>query len=160
MLSDNIRPAVLLGLLACAFCGCRSLPPQPPMDFSGPGWILRQGQAVWQPGRKTSGVAGDLLVAIHPDGRSVVQFTKTPLPFIAAQRTDKGWQVEILPRHKTYAANGSPPARLIWLHLPEAIRHGRAPQGFAFTPKPGGGWRFERLASGESLEGYLDADQD
>ncbi|HEU0011162.1 MAG TPA: hypothetical protein VFT34_15195 [Verrucomicrobiae bacterium] len=147
---------IVAALAALAICCCRSLPLQPPIDFSGPGWNLREGQAVWRPRADADGIAGDLLVATHPDGRSVVQFTKTPLPFIVAQRTPHGWQAQIIPRNKTYSGRGAPPARLLWLHLPEALA-GRKPGGeFSFSKRSDGGWLFERRATGESLEGFLE----
>jgi len=142
--------------LALALSGCRSLPLQPPIDLSSPGWIVREGQAVWQARAGAAGIAGELLVATHPDGRSVVQFTKTPLPFIVAQRTTEGWQAQIIPRNKTYSGRGAPPARLLWLHLPEALARGNAVDGFRFTTNAAGGWRLERLATGECLEGYFE----
>ena len=149
------RPLVA-ALAALALCGCCSLPLQSPIDFAGSGWNVREGQVVWQPRAGADGIAGDLLVATHPDGRSVVQFTKTPLPFLVAQRTADRWQAQIIPRNKTYSGRGAPPARLIWLHLPEALARGNAPDGFRFTTNTSGGWRFERRATGESLEGYLE----
>ncbi len=151
---DACRVVAALAAIAC--CGCRSLPLQPPIDLSGPGWILREGQAVWRPRAGADGIAGDLLVATHPDGRSVVQFTKTPLPFIVAQRTARGWQTQIIPRNKTYSGRGAPPARLLWLHLPEALERGSTLEGFRFTTNATGGWRFERRATGECLEGYFE----
>jgi len=145
----------LLGVVLGILCGCRSLAPQPAIDFSGPGWSVRQGQVIWRANRAAEGVAGELLVALHPDGRCVVHFSKT-LPFLEAQRGTNGWQVTIIPQHKTYSARGTPPARLIWLHLPEALRSGRAPNDFRFSPTANGHWRFERITTGESLEGYLE----
>ena len=147
---------VVAGLAALALSGCRSLPLQPPIDLSGPGWILREGQAVWRPRGGAEGVAGDLVVATHPDGRSVVQFTKTPLPFIVAQRTTNAWQLQLVPRNKTYSGRGEPPARLFWLHLPDALAHRNDFAIFSFATNAVGGWRFERCATAASLEGYLE----
>src|SRR5437868_9433457 len=152
----NFFLSVMFAILASGTSGCLSLAPQAPMDFSAPDWVVRQGQAVWKPARNAEGVAGELLVAMNPDGRSVVQFTKT-LPFLTAQRNATGWQIEIVPRHKFYSGRGKPPVRLIWLHLPEALASHGGTKDFSFTINPDGGWRLERLASGESLEGYLDA---
>ena len=126
------------------------------MNFSGPGWVVRQGQVVWKPDAESAGVAGDLLLAMHPDGRQVVQFTKTPLPFLVAQRTTDGWQVQVIPRHKTYSGRGEPPARLLWLHLPDARYGSPAGTNGFLTSKPDGSFHFENRASGESIEGFLD----
>jgi len=142
-------------LAALAISGCRSLPLQPPIDLSGPGWNLREGQAVWRPRAGADGIAGDLLVAMHPDGRSVVQFTKTPLPFIVAQRTTNAWQLQFVPRNKTYSGRGEPPARLLWLHLPDGLARCHDPSKFDRVAEPDGNFSFWNLASGESLEGFL-----
>ncbi|MEY2409515.1 MAG: hypothetical protein QOF48_2185 [Verrucomicrobiota bacterium] len=143
-------------LLPLALAGCRSLPPQAPMDFSGAEWSVQQGQVVWRPDGKTDGVAGELLLASDRGGRSVVQFTKTPLPFLVAERTPATWQVHFIPMHKTYGGHGAPPARIIWLHLAAALRGEPVTPGFQFSSKPGDGWRFERSVTGETLEGYLE----
>ena len=158
LLAGFPRAGRLLGvaLVVLALCGCRSLPLQPPLDLSGPDWIIREGQGIWRERSGADGIAGDLVVATHPDGRSVVQFTKTPLPFLVAQRTSQGWQAQFIPRNKAYSGHGKPPARLLWLHLPEAFVRGNAPDGFRFTTNATGGWHFEREATGESLEGYLE----
>ena len=146
---------VVAAFAALALSGCRSLPLQPPIDFSGPGWILREGQAVWRPRAGADGIAGDLLVATHPDGRSVVQFTKTPLPFIVAQRTTNAWQLQFVPRNKTYSGRGKPPARLLWLHLPDGLERCHDHSKFDGGAEPDGRFSFWNLASGESLEGFL-----
>lgn len=139
-----------------AVAGCRLIAPQPPMDFSGPGWVVRQGQAVWKPNAKAAGVAGELLVATHPDGRGVVQFTKTPIPFLVAQRTTNSWQVQFVPHNKAYAGRGEAPTRLLWLHLPEALARRPIPATLRFTTNTGGGFRLERSATGESIKGFLE----
>lgn len=148
----------LLLALACllpAFTGCHSLPTQPPMDFSGPDWVVRQGQAVWKPDAKAAGVAGELLVASNPDGRRVVQFTKTPLPFLVAQRTTNGWQMQIIPKNKTLSGRGEPPLRLIWLHLPDGLERRHDNSKFNHASKPDGTFSFWNVATDESLEGFL-----
>ncbi len=155
MLLGRIARASGLGLLVLALGGCRSLPLQPAMDFSGPGWIVRQGQAVWRPEAQAGGIAGELLVAIHPDGRSVVRFTKTPLPFVVAQRSTSRWQVRFVPRDKIYSGRGDPPARVLWLHLPDGLEQRHDHSKFNGVTKPEGGFGFWNLASGESLEGFL-----
>src|SRR5688572_25724539 len=82
------------GLAMVLFSGCRTLPPAPQVNLSEPGWVIRQGQAVWSPKPGETDVAGDLLVAMHRDGRSMVQFTKPPLPFVVAQRDTNSWHVQ------------------------------------------------------------------
>src|SRR5262245_37969371 len=72
--------------LLLLFAGCASAPLRAPLDLSGPGWTVREGQAVWQAGPTAPGVAGELLVATHADGSSLQQFIKPPLPFVLAQQ--------------------------------------------------------------------------
>jgi hypothetical protein len=141
----------ILALLA----GCLSPPLRAPIDLSGPEWTRREGQAVWQAGPKTSGVAGDLLVATHPDGTSLIQFIKPPVPFAIAQRTTNSWQVQFFAQNKTYAGRGRPPSRILWLHLPDALA-GHPTQGMRFVERDAPGrWSLENPATGESLTGFF-----
>ena len=146
-------PILLLFILCLS--GCQSIPPLPPANLAEPGWSLRQGQAVWR--RKTNApeIAGELLVAVHPDGRSFVQFTKTPLPFIVAETTSNSWQIQFVPYNRTYSAHGRPPAALFWLHLPRCLAGAPPPKHWKWESLDNGGFRFQNPSSGELLEGYL-----
>jgi len=137
--------------------GCLSLPPQPPMDLSGPGWTIRNGQAVWKPAGQTTELAGELLVATHPNGSFVVQFIKPPLPFVSVQQTDAGWQAQFFAQKKSYSGRGRPPARIIWLQLPSALAGKAAADGWILTYRTNvdAGWRFANKRTGEFLEGFL-----
>ena len=68
-------------------------------------------------GRTAPEIAGELLLARSQDGRSLVQFSKTPFPILTGQTTPTGWQIEFPPQRRSYLGRGQPPARLIWLHL-------------------------------------------
>jgi hypothetical protein len=143
---------------AAAFGGCRSLPPQPPLDLSEPGWTIRQGQAVWKAKPATEGIAGDLLVALHWNGRSVVQFTKPPLPLVAAQRDTNYWQIQFFAQSKAYSGRGRPPERLLWLQLPEhlvSVVAATVDTDWSFSRERGSSWQFTNHLSGESLDGFL-----
>jgi hypothetical protein len=75
----------------------------PAVNLTEPGWIVHQGQAVWKlPGGKHD-IAGDVLVAIGPEGKSLVQFSKSPFPLVIGQETSNRWQVEFPPQNKRYA---------------------------------------------------------
>ena len=91
------------------------------MDLSQSGWNVRHGQAVWRSKKAAPEIAGELLVAMNRDGRSFVQFTKTPLPFIEAQSTTNAWQLHSIPDNKTYTGRGKPPVRASWLWLPRCL---------------------------------------
>lgn len=147
---------LLLAFLLVLAAGCRSLPPVPPPDPAGPGWTQRTGQAVWTPDRASAGLAGDLLVATHPDGRQFVRFTKTPFPIVEAWSDANGWEARFGPEGRTRRGRGAPPARLFWLHLPAASTGVVVPAGWRFDREPDHRWRFQNQRTGESLAGFLD----
>jgi hypothetical protein len=138
-----------------ALAGCQTIPTLPPVNLTEPGWAVRQGQVVWRSKADAPEIAGELLVAVNPDGRSFVQFTKTPLPFIVAQTTSNSWQIHIVPLNKTYSAHGRPPARLAWLHLPPCLAGAPPPKKWQWEKLENGGFRFQNPSTGELLEGYL-----
>ncbi|HEY2953484.1 MAG TPA: hypothetical protein VGK40_12920 [Verrucomicrobiae bacterium] len=149
-----MRLAVLLAALG-AMAACRSVPLLPPSNFAEPGWTIRQGQTVWRTGQDAPELAGELLVATHRDGRSLVQFTKTPLPFVVAQTTTNSWQVDFVAKNKTYSGRGAPPVRVIWLHLARSLDGNPPPKPFVFEKIPEAGWKLENRATGEMISGYL-----
>lgn len=125
------------------------------MDLSEPGWVIRQGQAVWKHKPTEAGIAGDLLVALHVDGRSVVQFTKPPLPFVAAQRNTNSWQIQFFAQNKTYSGQGRPPERFGWLQLPDNLMASQPDSDWVLSRDRSGAWQFTNNLSGETLEGFL-----
>jgi len=94
------------------------------------------------------------MLAMHPDGRSFVQFTKTPLPIVTAQIRSNAWRVTFAPQNRTYAGSGAPPDRILWLQLPDGLigRHTSTNWYFARTKD---GWHFENLETEEALDGFL-----
>jgi hypothetical protein len=143
-----------LGLLLLP--GCATLPALPPADLSEPGWTVRSGQALWKAQRDAPEIAGDLLVAIDQNGRSLVQFTKTPFPILIAQTTQDDWAIEFIPQRRSLRRSGRPSSRFIWPHLGEVLLgHGTPPGQWIHTSLKDGRWRFEQPKSGETLEGYL-----
>lgn len=137
-----------------AFSGCQTIPALPPVNFSQPGWNIRQGQAVWCRGKDAPEITGELLVAANPDGRSFVQFTKTPIPFIIAQTASNSWQINFVPANRIYSARGNPPARIVWFQLPRCLSGAPPSKGWECI-NHGFDFRIERPSTGESLEGYL-----
>src|SRR6266542_1818487 len=135
--------------------GCHALPRQTPLDFSEPGWTLRQGQAVWRPKPDASDIAGELLVAMHRDGRSVVQFAKPPLPFVEAQRGTNSWQIQFFALNKKYAGRGRPPSRILWLQLPDGLAGSHTETNWFLTQPCTGAWHFKNLVTEEALDGFL-----
>lgn len=147
---------VLAALTLALPTACRTVREFPPADLTAPGWEVRRGQAVWHPPGSTPELAGDLLLASHPDGRVEVQFTKTPLPVVIARVTRKAWEIHFPTRHRTYAAPGRPTTRLIWFQLAPALRGEPLPPAWRWTAPAAGTWRLENVRTGEFLEGYLD----
>ena len=151
------RITVLCGLvsLLATTNGCLTFSrPLPPVSLTEPGWIVHQGQAVWRlPGGKHD-IAGDVLVAIGPERKSFVQFSKSPFPLVIGQTTSNRWQVEFPPQNKHYSGPGFPPKRLIWLYLPSALEGKTVPHGWAWTNSESN-WRLENRATGERLDGFF-----
>jgi len=143
-------------LLAFAIyaAGCGTIP-MPSVNLSEPGWTTRQGQAVWRAKRDAPEIAGDLMVATNPDGRSFLQFTKTPLPFVVAQSTADAWRIQFVPYNKTYSGRGVPPQKLIWLYLPRCLAGLPPPEPLTWRSLQNNGWHLENRNTGEFLESYL-----
>ncbi len=135
--------------------GCQTIPALPSVNLGEPGWTVRQGQAVWRTRKDAPEIAGELIVAENPDGRSFLQFTKTPLPFVVAQTTANSWQIQFVPENRTFSGRGKPPSRLIWLYLPRCLAGGQPPRSWTWQKLENDGWRLENRITGESLEGYL-----
>src|SRR5258708_10769481 len=105
-------------LLTLGTSGCLTLShPLAPVNLGDPGWTVHQGQAVWTLPHGHD-IAGEVVVAIGPAGKSFVQFSKSPFPLVIGQTTATGWQVEFPTQNRRYAGPGLPPKRLLWLHLP------------------------------------------
>jgi hypothetical protein len=143
-----IFPALVLCLSACRTASL------PPVNFSEPGWKIQQGQAVWKSKRNAPEIAGEILLATQGADRVVIQFTKTPFPFLIAQKTTDAWQIEIPAQKKTYSGHGTPPKRITWLILAEALRGNSPPEPWKFE-KRGENWSLKNPKSGEIIEGFL-----
>ena len=130
--------------------------PLPPVDFSTPGWVTQEGQAVWRRSRHAPEIAGELLVARSAAGdRTLVQFSKTPLPLLTAQTVQGGWQIVFVPPARTFSGMGLPSTRLLWLHLADGLAGAKLPEPLRFSRPPGGGWQIENRRTGEMISGYL-----
>ncbi|MEO6337485.1 MAG: hypothetical protein ABIP71_11770 [Verrucomicrobiota bacterium] len=149
----NFKIAIFLGF-GIFLTACNTMP-LPPSNFSEPGWKIQHGQAVWRAKRDAAELAGEILLAEHSDGRTVLQFTKTPFPFVIVQTTPKSWQLEVPAQNKKYSAPGKPPARISWFHLPPALK-GIAPlKPWFFDNLENENWHLENKKTGEMIEGFL-----
>lgn len=149
------RCCVLWIVLVASLIGCAT----PPLDGSflrtGPGWHVRQGQAIWTVERNGPALAGELLVATSTNGSFFVQFSKTPLTLVEAGSDGRRWRIEFPGEQRVVAGRGEPPKRFLWFHLPSALTGQSPPEPIAFQQRAEGGWRLENVRSGEVLEGYL-----
>jgi len=154
---------VWLGLLLLFASGCNTLPPLKPANLKEPGWTVREGQAVWRTKKGAPDIAGELLLATRPDGRTFVQFSKTPFPMLIAQRTTIGWEVQIPMKNERHSGRGKPPTRrllsylpgMIFLYLPGVLAAEPPPKGWSWEKRPDGSWRLNNGRSGETIEGFL-----
>lgn len=122
---------------------------------SGPEWKVQEGQALWRPRRGMPEIGGDLVLASHPDGRSFLQFAKTPMTLVSVQTTPERWLIQFPPKGWAFSGHGHPSTRFAWLHLPAALAGRPLTKAMRFELKSGGSWRLENTRSGETLEGFL-----
>ena len=156
--SDRFRgvAACWLALAILLLLGaCRSVPALPPLDTAEPGWTVMQGQAVWHPPRRRVDLAGELLVATNVDGRSLIEFVKTPLSLVHARTTSSGWQIHFASGRSRFAGHGPAPVRFLWLQLPRAWRGEAGGGHWRFLRESDARWRLESLDTDESIAGYL-----
>ena len=143
-------------LLALSFLtSCRTGPVLPPVNVSEPGWKLQQGQAVWRPRRQGPEIAGEILFATHPGRYTLLQLTKNPLPFLTAQTSGDRWQITFIPQDRRFSGVGTPPPRLLWVHLARALNGTQPPAPLRFEQEGGHNFTLENPATGESITGFL-----
>ena len=122
---------------------------------AGPGWTIREGQALWRPKRGYPELGGELMVARHESGACAIQFTKTPLPLVLTQTTGTNWIIQFPPGRMSFGGRGSPPSRFAWLYLPTLLAGEPLPLRFKGQVQPDGSWRLENARTGETIAGYL-----
>jgi hypothetical protein len=144
-----------LATLLLVLSGCRAVAPLAAANFSEPGWTVREGQAIWRADKSAPEIAGELLVATRPGGDSVVQFTKTPVPFILAQAHSNAWQFHLVPENRTYSGRGLPPWRIAWLNLPRCLTGEPPPKPWLWLAPDAEHWSLTNPVTGESIDGYL-----
>ena len=145
--------SVWLATLAL-LCGCQTTT-QSLFTATGSGWHIQQGQAIWRPERGLPEVGGDLVLVSNADGRSLIQFDKTPLSMVFAQTTTNRWLIRFPQWQMSFSGHGTGPTRFAWLYLPAALTGKPLPAPLRFERKPGGNWRLENTRTGEIMEGYL-----
>ena len=116
---------------------------------------MQEGQALWRPRKGMPEIAGDVILASHPDGRSFLQFAKTPMTLVSIQITPERWLIQFPPKGWSFGGRGRPSTRFAMLHLPGALAGKPLPKGLHFEVKPDQGWRLENTRTGETVEGFL-----
>ena len=144
----------LLSLLLL-ICGCRTRDLFPAADFQSPGWTSRQGQAVWKPTRTRPALAGELLLATHTNGDSLIQFDKLPFPLVSARVSGDRWQIRFGSDTSAWHGRGKPSQRFVWLQLPHALASEPIDDDWQFIRHDDGSWQLDNNHTGESLEGCL-----
>lgn len=151
----GLRLCALL-FLSFGLGGCQTVPPLPAVNLEDPAWTVHQGQAVWRRDPASPELAGDVLLAMRNDGRAFVQFTKTPFPFVVAQKTTNTWEIEFPTQKRRYSGRGRPPGQLVWLQLPAALAEERLGRGWSWQRLSNDRWELQNQATGERLEGVFD----
>lgn len=150
--SLRAAPGALM-LLAWALVGPACVTrPMPPWDVTAPGWERRGFDALWRPDAKSAEVAGDLLVAEHPDGSRWIQFSKQGLPLVVARSDASGWEIGSPMRKRVFRGAGRPPGRIVWFRVGRDGAEVVADPGWRTSRDGRGGWILERTRTGERLE--------
>jgi hypothetical protein len=95
------------------------------VNLASPGWTVQETQAVWQPKREAPELIGELLVATHPDGSRLVQFSKQSLPL--RHRAGRDQRLEPCPRRcgRGHVGTHRPTYRVPWFHPDGTAPHER-----------------------------------
>lgn len=149
----RLTPAAAVCALALASASCRT-PALPSFATSTPGWTLLTGQAVWTPTATAEALAGDFVVAAHPDGRLLIDFSKGSLSVAIVRCTPQAWRLEVPAQNRAFGGHGWPPPRSSWLVLARDQAGQPPPKGWEFAADQPGVLRIRSLLTGESLELY------
>ena len=151
----GLGASLVVGLWSLVFAsGCRTVPELPRVDLSQPGWTMRQGQAVWKANADAPEIAGELLLATHPQRGMVLQFLKTPFPVVVAQTSAGAWKIAFS-GEREFAGRGEPPDRISWFRLGAALEGRDLTRGWSFRKAGDRNWRLQNERTGEFIEGYL-----
>ncbi len=137
------------------FSGCETDKTQNLFAVTGSTWAIKQGQGLWTARSGAPQIGGDIVLASDGNGRSLVQFDKTPLTIVTAQTTPERWLIRFPQGGGVWAGHQPAPPRTIWLYLGDALAGKPLPKPLHFEQKPDGNWRLENPKTGEILEGFL-----
>ncbi len=134
--------------------GCQTPAPLH-FDTNEPGWQVRQGQAVWRLQAQATELAGELVVARHPDGRAFVQFAKPPVTLASATQSRETWQFALPLQRRSGRGHNPPPPTVVWFQLVRLLRGESTGPDWRGERFADGRWRLENIRTGETLEGFL-----
>ena len=144
--------AVASGLML-ALVGCAG-PELSPVNLAAPGWRVQETQALWRSKRGAPELIGELLVATHPDGSRLVQFSKQSLPLITAQVATNGWSISSPLRSGRFGGTHTPTYRVPWFQITELPpANGPRERHWSRSVSTDGTWRLANESTGEYLEG-------
>jgi hypothetical protein len=163
--NNNTNMRLLKRRTACLFSlflpvwlfsfGCATQEPQTLFTVSGPGWHVEQGQGLWTPQHGAPQFGGDIVLATDGNGRSLVQFDKTPLTIVTVQVAPGQWMIHFPQFGGFWKGHGRAPTRTVWPYLADALAGKKLPKPLHFEQKPDGNWQLENTKTGEILEGFL-----
>lgn len=126
-----------------------------PFDVTEPGWEMVERPAIWRPSSDAEELVGELLLAMHPDGRVLVQFSKQWVPIISAQMTPDAWSLHSTLQGRGQQGTGDPPDSLIWFQIDMLPPDPLDPEVWRVSVFPDKRWRLMHRVTGETLEGKL-----
>jgi hypothetical protein len=143
--------APLIGALLLG-AGCAA-PRLAPVDVSEPGWSLSETPAVWRPRRDAPELVGELIVAVHRDGRRLVQFHKQTVPVVTAQTAPEGWRLSSPLRPGAHGGTGRPTTRVPWFQIHRLPPDPQVKNPWRLSAESHGAWRLSNPRTGEFVEG-------
>ena len=126
-----------------------------PVDVTGAGWSTHRGQAVWKFGKRAPEIVGELMVAVHEDGRIFAEFNKSLVTVATAQTDHQQWILDLPMFERTLSGRGMPSDRFALFQFDEVLR-GETPPGDWQYLREGTDWRLANPKTGEYVEGYWD----
>ena len=143
----------LVALLLAMMSGCSTLPPMEAVDVTQEGWTRKRGQAVWKFGDRAPELVGELMVAVHEDGRLFVEFTKSVVTVASARTDNEQWIFELPMYDRTLSGRGAPSHRFALFQFGLIVRGQSLPSNWEYQGEASG-WRLANPSTGEYLEGY------
>jgi hypothetical protein len=140
-----------------ALAGCTaSRPTLAKIDLADPGWEYWNGQALWKPASERPALGGDLIAARHSNGDIMVNFSKSPLSIVTAQKIGSYWHIDFSAAGRYHSGKGKPPHRIIWFRIPALLGGASAPEGWVLGKTADGEWTILNPRTGEMINMVID----